>query len=164
MQSRIEARDPPRAMAQAEKATSVRWRIFGVVFLITLINLVDRISLSIAMPTIAKEFALSPAMQGLILSSFFWSYALLQIPGGWLIDRFGPRRVVAAATLLWGVFQTLLGVASGGISMLLLRVGLGAAEAPLFPAGSKLNALWLSRQERARGAVLMDAGSPLGQP
>ena len=162
MQSRIEARDPPRAMAQAEKATSVRWRIFGVVFLITLINLVDRISLSIAMPTIAKEFALSPAMQGLILSSFFWSYALLQIPGGWLIDRFGPRRVVAAATLLWGVFQTLLGVASGGISMLLLRVGLGAAEAPLFPAGSKLNALWLSRHERARGAVLMDAGSPLG--
>ena len=54
MQSRIEARDPPRAMAQAERATSVRWRIFGVVFLITLINLVDRISLSIAMPTIAK--------------------------------------------------------------------------------------------------------------
>ena len=125
-------------------------------------NLVDRISLSIAMPTIAKEFALSPAMQGLILSSFFWSYALLQIPGGWLIDRYGPRRVVAGATLLWGVFQTLLGVASGGLSMLFLRVGLGGAEAPLFPAGSKLNALWLSRHERARGAVLMDAGSPLG--
>ena len=101
-------------------------------------------------------------MQGLILSSFFWSYALLQIPGGWLIDRYGPRRVVAGATLLWGVFQTLLGVASGGLSMLFLRVGLGGAEAPLFPAGSKLNALWLSRHERARGAVLMDAGSPLG--
>jgi ACS family D-galactonate transporter-like MFS transporter len=162
MQSRIEARDSPVGLAQSERATGVRWRIFGVVFLITLINLVDRISLSIAMPTIAKEFALSPAMQGLILSSFFWSYALLQIPGGWLIDRFGPRRVVAAATLLWGMFQTLLGVASGGLSMLFLRVGLGGAEAPLFPAGSKLNALWLSRHERARGAVLMDAGSPLG--
>jgi ACS family D-galactonate transporter-like MFS transporter len=162
MQSRIEARDSPVGLAQSERATGVRWRIFGVVFLITLINLVDRISLSIAMPTIAKEFALSPAMQGLILSSFFWSYALLQSPGGWLIDRFGPRRVVAAATLLWGMFQTLLGVASGGLSMLFLRVGLGGAEAPLFPAGSKLNALWLSRHERARGAVLMDAGSPLG--
>jgi MFS transporter, ACS family, D-galactonate transporter len=162
MQTPIEARIAPREAIQTERATSVRWRIFGVVFLITLVNLVDRISLSIAMPTIAKEFALSPAMQGLILSSFFWSYALLQIPGGWLIDRYGPRRVVAGATLLWGVFQTLLGVASGGLSMLFLRVGLGGAEAPLFPAGSKLNALWLSRHERARGAVLMDAGSPLG--
>lgn len=160
MQTQIEARAAPAV--HAEQATSVRWRIFGVVFLITLVNLVDRISLSIAMPTIAKEFALSPAMQGLVLSSFFWSYALLQIPGGWLIDRFGPRRVVAAATVLWGLFQTLLGFASGGLSMLFLRVGLGGAEAPLFPAGSKLNALWLSRHERARGAVLMDAGSPLG--
>jgi ACS family D-galactonate transporter-like MFS transporter len=162
MQPPAEARAAPHDAIHAAHATSVRWRIFGVVFLITLVNLVDRISLSIAMPTIAKEFALSPTMQGLILSSFFWSYALLQIPGGWLIDRYGPRRVIAGATVLWGLFQTLLGAATGGLSMLLLRVGLGGAEAPLFPAGSKLNALWLSRHERARGAVLMDAGSPLG--
>jgi ACS family D-galactonate transporter-like MFS transporter len=162
MESRMEARAATRDAASAQHSTSVRWRIFGVVFLITLINLVDRISLSIAMPTIAKEFTLSPAMQGLILSSFFWSYALLQIPGGWLIDRFGPRKVVACATVLWGLFQTLMGAATGGLSMLFMRVGLGAAEAPLFPAGSKLNALWLSKKERARGAVLMDAGSPLG--
>ena len=63
MQTPIEARIAPREAIQTERATSVRWRIFGVVFLITLVNLVDRISLSIAMPTIAKEFALSPAMQ-----------------------------------------------------------------------------------------------------
>jgi MFS family permease len=159
MRSRIEARIPPLGLAQAERATSVRWRNFDVVFLITLINLVDRISLSIAMPTIAKEFALSPAMQELILSSFFWSYAPLQIPGSRLIDRFRPRRVVAAATVLWGVFQTLLRVASGGLSMLLLRVGLDGAEAPLFPAGSRLNALWLSCHERARGLSLQQIGT-----
>lgn len=106
MESRIEA--PALDAVTSERATSVRWRIFGVVFLITLINLVDRISLSIAMPTIAKEYALSPAMQGLILSSFFWSYALLQIPGGWLIDRYGPRKIIAGATVLWGIFQTLM--------------------------------------------------------
>ena len=46
------------------------------------------------MPTISKEFSLEPAMQGIILSAFFWSYALLQIPGGWLIDRFGPRALI----------------------------------------------------------------------
>jgi len=149
-------------IAVSGAASSVRWKIFGVVFLITLINLVDRISLSIAMPTIAKELALSPTMQGLILSSFFWSYALLQLPGGWLIDKVGSRRVITGATLLWGGFQTLMGLASGGLSILLMRLGLGAAEAPLFPAGSKLNASWLAGNERARGAVLMDAGSPLG--
>ena len=114
------------------------------------------------MPTISKEFNLSPTMQGLILSSFFWSYALLQLPGGWLIDKLGARKVITGATLLWGGAQTLMGLATGGVSMLLMRLGLGAAEAPLFPAGSKLNAFWLARGERARGAVIMDAGSPLG--
>ena len=150
------------ATLNSEPRSSVRWKIFGIIFLITLINLVDRISLSIAMPTISKEMDLSPTIQGLILSSFFWSYTLLQLPGGWLIDKIGARRVIAGATLLWGAFQTLLGVATGGIGILLMRLGLGAAEAPLFPAGSKLNVSWLSRSERARGAVMMDAGSPFG--
>ena len=61
-----------------------------------------------------------------------------------------------------GVFQSLAALATGGISLLLTRVGLGAAEAPLFPAGAKLSSLWLSPQERGRGAVFMDSGAPLG--
>ncbi|GJD52756.1 D-galactonate transporter [Methylobacterium crusticola] len=142
--------------------TAVRWRIFAVVFVLVVINLIDRTALSIAMPTIAREFSLSPTMQGLILSAFFWTYALLQVPGGWLIDRFGPRRLIAGATIGWGLFQALAAAATGGTSLLLTRLGLGAAEAPLFPAGAKLNALWLSPEERGRGAVLMDSGSPLG--
>lgn len=146
----------------AAAPSRVRWRIFAVVFALVVINLIDRTALSIAMPTIAREFDLSPTMQGVILSSFFWSYALLQVPGGWLIDRYGPRRLMAGATLAWGLFQSLAAFATGGISLLLTRLGLGAAEAPLFPAGAKLNAIWLSPQERGRGAVLMDSGSPLG--
>ncbi|VFT07430.1 putative MFS transporter [Pseudomonas aeruginosa] len=85
-------------------------------------------------------------MQGLILSSFFWAYALLQIPGGWLIDRYGPRRVIGWSTGLWGAFQTLAAFASGGLSLMFARVALGAAEAPLFPSGGKLNSLWLGLQ------------------
>jgi ACS family D-galactonate transporter-like MFS transporter len=146
----------------ARAASTVRWRIFGIVFALVVINLIDRVTLSIAMPTIAKEFSLEPAMQGIILSAFFWSYALLQIPGGWLIDRFGPRALITGATVGWGFFQAIAGVASGGISLLISRVGLGAAEAPLFPAGAKLNSIWLSSKERARGAVLVDSGAPLG--
>ena len=140
----------------------VRWGVFGVVFLLVVVNLVDRIALSIAMPTISREFQLDARTQGFILSAFFWSYALLQIPAGWLIDRFGPRRLIVAAAVGWGVFQTLAAAATGWLFLLLVRIGLGAMEAPLFPAGAKLNALWLTPGERARGAVLMDSGSPLG--
>ena len=146
----------------SRNASTVRWRIFAIVFVMVVINLIDRTTLSIAMPTIGREFALSPAMQGVLLSAFFWSYALLQIPGGYLIDRFGPRLMISGATVLWGIFQSLAAVSTGGISLLLTRVGLGAAEAPLFPAGAKLNSLWLSPTERARGAVFMDSGAPLG--
>ncbi len=150
------------ALSQVARASTVRWRIFAIIFLLTMVNLIDRVSLSIAMPTIAKEFSLSPSMQGLILSSFFWAYALLQIPGGWMIDRFGPRRVITWSTGLWGTFQVLAGFATGGVSLLFARVALGAAEAPLFPSGGKLISLWLAPSERSRGAVMMDSGSPLG--
>lgn len=146
----------------AQKASNVRWLVFGVIFLLVVINLIDKISLSIAMPTIAKEFDLSPETQGLILSSFFWAYALLQIPGGWLIDKYGPRKIITGSTVLWGVFQTLAAFSTGGISLLVTRFMLGAAEAPLFPSGGKLNASWLSSRERGRGAVIMDCGGPLG--
>lgn len=145
-----------------QKASNVRWYVFTIIFLLVVVNLIDRISLSIAMPTIAKEFDLSPTTQGLILSSFFWAYALLQIPGGWLIDKYGPRKIITGSTVLWGIFQTLAAFATGGISLLLTRFMLGAAEAPLFPSGGKLNASWLSSQERGRGAVIMDCGGPLG--
>jgi MFS transporter, ACS family, D-galactonate transporter len=148
--------------AASDTASTVRWRIFAIVFLLVVINLIDRVTLSIAMPTISKEFSLEPAIQGLILSAFFWSYAVLQIPGGWLIDRFGPRALITGATVGWGFFQAIAGVATGGISLLVSRIGLGAAEAPLFPAGAKLNSIWLSPKERGRGAVLVDSGAPLG--
>ena len=144
------------------RPSAVRWRIFAIVFVLVVLNLIDRTALSIAMPTITKEFDLSPVMQGVVLSSFFWTYALLQIPGGWLIDRYGPRRLIAGATIGWGIFQSLAAVATGGLSLVATRLGLGIAEAPLFPAGAKLNAAWLSAKERGRGAVFMDSGSPLG--
>ena len=121
------------AMLVSESArapTAVRWRLFAFIFVVTVVNLADRTSISVGMPTIAKEFALSPGMQGIILSSFFWTYAALQIPGGWMIDRAGPSRVMSGAILLWGLFQTLAMFTTSGLTLLLTRLGLGAAEAP----------------------------------
>ncbi len=144
------------------KISNFRWVIFATMFLLLAINLMDRITLSIGMPYIKEEFNLSPTMQGLILSSFFWSYALLQVPGGWLLDRFGPRKVITGALFGWGFFQAIIGLATGGLSLILARIGLGVMEAPVSPSGAKLSSTWLTQSERGRGAVIMDSGSPLG--
>jgi ACS family D-galactonate transporter-like MFS transporter len=148
--------------AIATGRTRVRWKIFLMMLLLISINYIDRASLSVAMPLIGKEFDMDPATQGLILSAFFWTYALMQVPGGMLADRFKPRIVIACATLGWGLFQGLAAICTSSFSLLLTRLGLGAAEAPIYPAGGKLNAMWMTRNERGRGATLLDGGAPLG--
>lgn len=146
----------------AAAPTRVRWKIFLVMLFLISINYIDRASLSVAMPMIAREFDLSPAVQGLLLSSFFWTYAFMQIPGGMLADRYGPRVVIAGATIGWGFFQAIAAACTGWVSLLVTRLGLGAAEAPIYPAGGKLNGIWMTQNERGRGATLLDGGAPLG--
>src|SRR5215470_3019642 len=146
----------------ALQPSKVRWKIFLMMLFLISINYIDRASLSVAMPLIAKEFDIGPALQGLLLSSFFWTYAFMQIPGGMLADRFGPRVVIAGATLGWGFFQAVAAVCTGWVPLLLTRLGLGAAEAPIYPAGGKLNGIWMTQTERGRGATLLDGGAPLG--
>ena len=148
--------------AAAPVATRVRWNIFLLMLMLVSINYIDRASLSVAMPLIGKEFGLDPAMQGLILSSFFWTYAFMQVPGGLLADRYKPRIVIALSTVGWGFFQTVASASTNWVMLLLTRLGLGATEAPIFPAGGKLNAIWMTPNERARGATLLDGGAPLG--
>ncbi|APZ43757.1 MFS transporter [Acidihalobacter ferrooxydans] len=143
-------------------STSVRWKIFWLLLLLITINYIDRASLSVAMPLISKEFHIGPAIEGLLLSSFFWTYALMQIPGGMLADRYGPRVVIAGATVGWGLFQALAAASIGWSGLLIARLGLGTAEAPIYPAGGKLNSLWMTKNERGRGATLLDGGAPLG--
>ena len=151
------------AAPQAAAApTKVRWKIFLMMLFLIAVNYIDRASLSVAMPMIAKEFDLSPAIQGLLMSSFFWTYAFMQIPGGMLADRFGPRVVIVCSTLGWGFFQAIAAACTGWVSLLITRLGLGASEAPIYPAGGKLNGIWMTQNERGRGATLLDGGAPLG--
>ena len=153
--------NPVEALA-AEPKTGVRWKIFLVLLSLVAINYIDRASLSVAMPLIAKDFDLDPAMQGLILSSFFWTYALMLVPGGMMADRFKPRIVIASAAVLWGACQGMTGLSTSANGLLLTRLGLGAAEAPIYPSGGKLNSIWMTQNERGRGAALLDGGAPLG--
>ena len=148
--------------AVALRRSSVRWRIFFLMLLLIAINYIDRASLSVAMPLIADQFDLDPATQGLILSSFFWTYAFMQVPGGMLADKFKPRIVIASATIGWGFFQAIAAASTSWVMLLLTRLDLGATEAPIYPAGGKLNAIWMTQNERARGAALLDGGAALG--
>src|SRR5580704_17588934 len=150
------------AVAGAARPSSVRWKIFFLMLFLVSVNYIDRASLSVAMPLISKEFDIDPAWQGLILSSFFWTYAFMQVPGGMLADRFKPRIVVALATVFWGAFQAIAALSTNWFLLLLTRLGLGASEAPIYPAGGKLNGLWMTQTERGRGATLLDGGAPLG--
>ena len=154
---------PSSSLASADTArpTNVRWRIFLILLLLAAINYIDRASLSVALPLISAEFELTPALEGLILSAFFWSYALMQIPSGMLLDRFRAQHHRRGHGRL-GAFQALGGFAHHWITLLITRVGLGVAESPIMPAGAKLNGAWLTPNERGRGATLVDGGAPLG--
>lgn len=162
----MSAPDTSNATASATSApagaTRVRWKIFLLLLVLVTINYVDRGSISVALPLLKKEFGLSAEATGLALSAFFWTYALMQIPGGWLIDRLKPRRIVAASCVGWGVAQGLTALATGFGSLLGLRMLLGVTEAAVMPAGGKLNAIWMPWRERGRGAVILDGGAPLG--
>ena len=131
------------------KPSSVRWKIFLLMLFLISINYIDRASLSVAMPLIAKEFNLDPAMQGLLLSSFFWTYAFMQVPGGMLADRFKPRDRHRGSHARLGLLPGDRRFRTGWVIFLLTRLGLGASEAPIYPAGGKLNA-HLDDAERAR--------------
>jgi MFS transporter, ACS family, D-galactonate transporter len=150
------------AVGVTVKPTSVRWKIFFLMLFLVSVNYIDRASLSVAMPLISKEFEIDAAWQGLILSSFFWTYAFMQVPGGMLADRFKPRIVVALATVFWGACQAIAALSPNWFVLLLTRLGLGASEAPIYPAGGKLNGIWMTQTERGRGATLLDGGAPLG--
>ena len=85
----------------------------------------------------------------------------MQVPSGVLVDVYKPRIVITLSTVGWGFFQTVAAVSANWV-MLLTRLGLGATEAPIYPAGGKLNAIWMTPNERARGATLLSGGAPLG--
>ncbi len=146
----------------SQQKTGVRWKIFVLMLFLITINYIDRASSPLRCRSFPRSLVSMPQLEGFILSSFFWTYALMQIPGGMLADRYKPRIVIAAATIGWGFFQAIAAASTSSFMLILTRLGLGAAEAPIYPAGGKLNAMWMTPNERARGATLLDGGAPLG--
>jgi MFS transporter, ACS family, D-galactonate transporter len=162
IQTAAERPDDDAGPAATGRRSRVRWKIFTMLLALVALNYVDRGSISVALPLITKELHISKEATGIALSAFFWSYALMQIPGGRLVDKLKPRIMVAASVTGWGIAQALTAGASSLGGLMSFRLLLGAAEAPIYPAGGKLNATWMTLGERGRGAVLLDGGAPLG--
>ena len=136
-----------------------RWTIGILLGVGILINYFDRVNISVAAPQLQQEFGLTPADVGLLFSAFFWSYAILQVPVGMVLDRFGVMPVSRIGAFLWGVASGLVAFATGFGTIFGARVLLGVAEAPAFPANSKATGYWFPRGERALATAIFDAAA-----
>jgi MFS transporter, ACS family, D-galactonate transporter len=139
-----------------------RWTIVALLFTASLINYLDRAAISFALPLISGEFHLGPEIKGVLLSSFFWSYALMQIPIGWCADRFNLRWLYAGAFALWSLAQGLTGLAGSFAVLIGLRIFLGIGESIYLPGGTKIVSLLFTREDRGLPAGLFDFGTRTG--
>lgn len=147
---------------QRGQRSKVRWLVAGLMWAAIAINYIDRTVLSAAEPHIQKEFHLSAVEMGIVMSAFFWSYALLQLPAGILADRFGQKKVLGFAVLWWSLATAVTGLATGFKSLVSLRVALGVGEAGAYPSNAGITSRWFPKQERATVAAIFDSGSKLG--
>lgn len=118
-----------------------RWYIVGLLATALFINYVDRGAVPTAAHLIQDEIGLSTRQLGLLFSAFFWSYSLLQIPVGWVAERYGAQRILAAGLTIWACATMLVGVAHSFAALLALRLLLGIGESAGFPSVSKLLAI-----------------------
>jgi MFS family permease len=139
-----------------------RWTIVGLLFAASLINYLDRAAISFALPQLSRDFHLTPESKGLLLSSFFWSYALMQVPIGWCADRFNLRWLYAGAFALWSLAQGLTGLADSLVVLIAFRILLGIGESIYLPGGTKIVTLLFAAKERGLPSGLFDFGTRSG--
>jgi MFS transporter, ACS family, glucarate transporter len=152
----------------SDRATShTRWFLVFWLFVLSAVAFLDRVNISIAGGSIAAEYGLTNVQLGWVFSSFLLGYALFQTPGGWLSDRLGPRRVLTAGVVWWGVFTALTAAVPSKMTGALLffvsmRFLLGAGEAIIYPASNRFVSWWIPTQERGIANGIIFAGVGVG--
>jgi ACS family glucarate transporter-like MFS transporter len=150
------------------QATShVRWLLVFWLFLLSAISYLDRVNISIAGSFLSDEYHLSQIRLGWVFSAFLLGYALFQTPGGWLVDRFGPRRVLAGGVVWWGIFTALtaslpIKIAGAVAVFIFVRFLLGAGEAIMYPSTNQFVSQWIPSHERGMANGLIFAGVGAG--
>jgi sugar phosphate permease len=140
----------------------IRWLMIGLCFLANAISYIDRANLAIAAPGIRAELGLDATVMGLVLSAFFWTYAVMQLPAGWFIDRVGVRLSLALAVGWWSLFTMMTGLARSVPQFLGARLMLGIGEAACIPGCTKVAFNWFPRRERGFACSLFNSGSVAG--
>lgn len=144
-------------------AKNARYLVIAMLFLGWSLGNFDRFIINFAILDISKELQLTESLTGIVLSSFFAGYALMQIPGGWLADRFGYRKVLISTILVWSIFTVLTGAAWSFLSIIVIRFLFGVGEGSYFPAASKGIANWFTVDERSKAmSIMLTSGSIMG--
>ena len=145
------------------KPTHVRYLILLMLFLVTTINYADRATIAIAGSSLQKDLGIDAVTLGFIFSAFGWAYVAGQIPGGWLLDRFGSKKIYAMSIFTWSLFTLLqgyvgeFGVSSAIIVLFMLRFMVGLAEAPSFPGNARIVAAWFPTAERGTASAIFNS-------
>jgi ACS family glucarate transporter-like MFS transporter len=167
----IHKEEVPDADSPVRADSRVRWRILALLFLISMVTYLDRVNVSIAAQQMMAAYSLSGVQMGKIFSAFILAYALFQVPGGWLADKFGPRIVLAGAVTWWSAFTALTAAAvhffsfsslPAVSSLVLVRFGLGMGEAAAWPNFNRTIASWMAPRDRAFASSVPLAGGGLG--
>jgi len=136
--------------------------MLALVFVNVVINYLDRTNISVAGPAISKDLSLSPVELGLIFSAFGWTYAVLQIPGGLIADKFPPRLLYALCLITWSLSTLFQAVVKGFAGLFALRLATGAFEAPSYPINNRIVTSWFPNHERASAIAMYVSGQFIG--
>lgn len=139
-----------------------RWILVVLLFVAALINYLDRATISVALPRISGDLLLGPTAKGVLLSAFFWSYALMQVPIGWMADRVSLRWLYAGSFALWSLACGFTGLAGSLAVLILLRIVLGIGESIYLPGSVKFISLAFSPEERGLPTAIFDSGVRAG--
>ena len=140
----------------------MRWVVVAVLFLMSLLTIIDRVCVSAAKGGMARELGITDMAFGAVFSAFALGYALFQIPAGYYVDRRGTRTFLTVMVAAWSVCTALTGMVTALAPLLALRFVFGAFEAGAYPAAARANYTWLPVKERGMAQGILFSGSRLG--
>jgi len=149
----------PQTISSSSRAPRRRWRIALLLAFGVLVNFFDRINLSVSRDALHASFGLSLVSFGYLSSAFSWTYALMQMPAGVLLDRLGVRRVGRISAFLWSLASFSAALSPGLSWFFGARFLLGVSESPTFPANAKALGYWFTREERGLATAITDAAA-----
>ncbi len=139
-----------------------RYTVVAIMFVAFVLSYVDRMVMSVSIPYIAKDFNLSPVTMGVVMSAFFFGYALMQLPAGMLADKFGARKIITLGLIWWSIFTAATAWVGSYVSMLVVRALFGIGEAALPPSFFKSVSIWTPLRERGTANSIVSSSNSLG--